>query len=233
MHRFFCPIIDNNTATLSGEEAHHAEKVLRLTAGQSIEIFNGKGISAVATIAQINKKEISLVFNSVKKSWDFELNLPSVAIAVPKNIARFEWFIEKATEIGVQSIFPLVCERSERNKLRIDRCEKIILAATKQSNRSVLPKIHEIQNFQDFLKDSVQFEQKLIAYCTPNSKLATNQIKTTKNTLFCIGPEGDFSEKEIELSIQYKFKPLSLGEFRLRTETAGIFVCSAFQHQSL
>ena len=128
MHRFYSSLIENNKAVLLNDEAHHAQKVLRLNVGDEIEVFDGKGTNAIASISSISKKEVQLEIKTAVEGWDKNLNLPSIAIAPTKNINRLEWFVEKATEIGVSNIYPILCKRSERKILRIDRLEKLILS---------------------------------------------------------------------------------------------------------
>ena len=149
-----------------------------------------------------------------------------LGIAPTKLNDRFEWFIEKVTEIGIDEITPIICERSERKIIKQDRLEKVAIAAMKQSNQTYLPKINQATALNDFIKDS-SAQCKLIAHCENHQRLALNNIPMTQSYDVLIGPEGDFSPNEIELALQHQFKPLSLGLNRLRTETAGIVICQS------
>ena len=229
MHRFYSSLIENNKAVLLNDEAHHAQKVLRLNVGDEIEVFDGKGTNAIANLSSISKKEVQLEIKTEVEGWDKNLNLPSIAIAPTKNINRLEWFVEKATEIGVSNIYPILCKRSERKILRIDRLEKLILSATKQNKRSILPKIFELQPFENFITKN-RFEQSYVGYCDEDTVKISPSINSKQTTCFLIGPEGDFTPNEIKLAIENQFQPITFGESRLRTETAAIFACAMFQN---
>ena len=144
-----------------------------------------------------------------------------IAIAPTKNMERFEWFLEKATEIGIDEITPIICSRSERKVIKTERCNKILLSAMKQSLKYHLPKLNEAITLTDFLKSNMD-GSKYITHCEKSDKLELRKVNSAEKTLILIGPEGDFSATEIEMALQNQFKAVSLGTSRLRTETAGI-----------
>ncbi|WP_455170423.1 RsmE family RNA methyltransferase, partial [Aegicerativicinus sediminis] len=148
-----------------------------------------------------------------------------ILIAPTKNIDRFEWFLEKSTEIGVSEITPIICDNSERKIIKIDRCERIIESAMKQSLKSYKPKLNDLTDFQSAL-ELFKSNQVLIAHCEPQERvLLKDVVEPSKNYTILIGPEGDFSSKEIENALSKGCKPISLGDSRLRTETAGVVAC--------
>jgi 16S rRNA (uracil1498-N3)-methyltransferase len=153
---------------------------------------------------------------------DFSLH---IAVAPTKNISRFEWFLEKATEIGVNEITPLICENSERKIIKTDRLNKVIVAAMKQSLKSYLPRLNEAVKFSDFIKQKSVYSR-YIAYCSENHRdMLRDAAKQKRNIEILIGPEGDFSEREVEMAMGHNFQAVSLGHSRLRTETAAIVAC--------
>jgi 16S rRNA (uracil1498-N3)-methyltransferase len=223
-HTFFCEDID--IGQLSEEESHHAFKVLRLKINDQITVIDGKGYSVTAEIIEISKKSLS--FNIIDKTELTEV-LPQIhiAIAPTKNIDRFEFFLEKVTELGITEITPLLCSNSERKIIKDDRLKKIVLAATKQSGNLFLPKLNELTSFKTFIESETNVENNFIAHCeNDESKNDLKQyVKNLDKICILIGPEGDFTKEEIILAQQKKFKPVSLGHTRLRTETAGIIAC--------
>jgi 16S rRNA (uracil1498-N3)-methyltransferase len=219
MQLFYTEQIDEKIS-LSNEENKHIVKVLRKNVGDKINIINGKGFLFIAEIEEIKKNTVSLkVIKKEKKEKQHKYNL-HLAIAPTKNINRFEWFLEKATEIGINEITPIICSRSERKKINLERCDKIIISAVKQSMKFYKPKLNSPISFIDFI-DKEYPGEKYIAHCLNQKKYKI--IKSEKlSHLILIGPEGDFSENEISLAINKKFKPATLGNSRLRTETAGV-----------
>lgn len=209
---------------LSEAEAHHAIKVLRKKVGDEIQLVNGKGLLVNAEITILNKKSCEY---KIIESTQFEEPTPNVhiAIAPTKNIDRYEWFIEKAVEIGVSEITPILTENSERKKLKLDRLQNILISGMKQSKNYFLPKLNEVTVFSDFIS-SVAEAQNYIAHCeTEESQHLIKNIDANQDVLVMIGPEGDFSQDEIQLAIKAGFKECSLGNSRLRTETAGVVAC--------
>lgn len=209
------------------EEAQHCIKVLRKKEGDEILLADGKGNFYDAEIIQANPKHcIVNIVKSIfqKKNWNFNIQ---IAFAPTKNMDRVEWFAEKATEIGIDHFSPILCQYSERKEIKLQRIEKILVSAMKQSQKAYLPRLDEMQSFSQFVKQ--EFDgQKFIAHCYPQEKPILKEVyKKGMNALILIGPEGDFSEKEVEEAILSGFQPISLGESRLRTETAALAACHA------
>ena len=225
MHQFYAPDIETNSI-LPAEESHHAVKVLRLAAGDTIVVLDGKGKTFYATISVADAKGCilnSLELKQESKGRDYRLH---IAIAPTKNMDRLEWFVEKATEIGIDEISPIFCRFSERKVLKNERLEKILVSAMKQSIQPFLTKLNEPQSIKDFLKNA-SADQKFIAHChEADKKLLSRTVQAGKEVLILIGPEGDFSEEEVELAIEKGFVPVSLGENRLRVETAALYSCA-------
>ena len=212
---------DDSRLIIDREESRHIVKVLRKKVGDTIYITNGKGILFTTVIDVINKNSTELkIINSKKESKSkFHIN---IAVAPTKNNDRIEWFVEKSTEIGVNTISTVMCEKSERKKIKIDRLEKITISAMKQSLQLHKPIIQELVSFEEFIK-KCESENKFIAHCKENEKLFLGDCELNSNTItVLIGPEGGFSQKEIGLAEENGFISVSLGNTRLRTETAAI-----------
>ena len=206
---------------LSAEESKHATKVLRKKEGDILNFTDGKGgfYKAKITVADTRKCRLEIISSEQKeKQHNYHLH---IAIAPTKNMDRFEWFLEKATEIGIDEITPIICSRSERKVIKTERCTRILLSAMKQSLKFHVPKLNEAISLNDFIKQDFE-GTKYIAHCEEGNKTELKEKKKEKRTLMLIGPEGDFSPTEIEMVLQYQFKAVSLGTSRLRTETAGI-----------
>ncbi|MEX1382268.1 16S rRNA (uracil(1498)-N(3))-methyltransferase [Lutibacter sp.] len=208
--------------TFDKTESRHIVRVLRKKEGDTILITNGLGDLFTSEIEIANDKRCLvkiLESKSHKKPWNYYLH---IAIAPTKLNDRFEWFLEKATEIGVDEITPIICDHSERKILKLDRMEKIVNSAAKQSLKFHFPKLNEPITFNQFINS--EFNGHLfIAHCESTSKKSLKSaLKPATKTTILIGPEGDFSTKEIQQSLEHNFIPVSLGESRLRTETAGI-----------
>ncbi|MEM1328593.1 MAG: 16S rRNA (uracil(1498)-N(3))-methyltransferase [Bacteroidota bacterium] len=227
MQLFYTTQITDTTAELDAEETRHLQ-VLRKKVGDDIYLVNGKGDLITARIADLKKKATLLDIIDREHTPPPAQNI-HIAIAPPKNMTRFEWFLEKATEIGIQQVTPLISERSERKKLRLDRAEKIVLSAMKQANRVYLPKVNEVSTFAQFMKQEEMKNDELIKYighCEAGDKVRIwNNYEAGKDVVVLIGPEGDFSPLEIEQAQAVGFQGVDLGQVRLRTETAGIVVC--------
>lgn len=221
---FYTPDILNNTE-LPVEEAQHCIKVLRKKEGDQILLTDGAGSFYDAEIIQANPKHcIVKILNTIyqPKNWDVNIQL---AFAPTKNIDRIEWFVEKATEIGIDRFSPVLCQYSERKEIKNQRLEKIMISAMKQSQKAILPQLDEMIPFSDFIKQSFE-GKKFIAHCYPQKKQELKDVyKKGENALILIGPEGDFSEEEVRQAIENGFIPVSLGESRLRTETAALVSC--------
>ena len=206
---------------LSAEESKHATKVLRKKEGDILNFTDGKGYfyKAKITVAGTRKCRLKIISSEQKeKQHNYHLH---IAIAPTKNMDRFEWFLEKATEIGIDEITPIICHHSERKAIKTERCNRILLSAMKQSLKFHLPKLNEAISLNDFIKQDFE-GTKYIAHCEEGNKTELKEKKKEKRTLILIGPEGDFSPTEIEMALQNQFKAVSLGTSRMRTETAGI-----------
>jgi 16S rRNA (uracil1498-N3)-methyltransferase len=225
MNIFYSQNIRGNNGILDEAESHHCVKVLRLQVGDEVFLVDGKGGFFEGVIALANQKA-SII--EIKKS-QFEFGKRNynihIAIAPTKNIERFEWFLEKATEIGIDEITPIICHHSERKILREDRLEKVITSAMKQSLKAYHPVFHSLTSFEKFIETS-RAGNRLIAHCIESERHDLIKMKPENYDFnLLIGPEGDFSEKEVKIAISKGFLPVSLGKSRLRTETAGIVAC--------
>lgn len=220
---FHDTLIENTDITLVSVESFHLAAVLRKRAGEQVGLMDGKGHNAVAEIIVSDKKCSILRIKSV--AFRQQVHHHTIAIAPTKNIDRFEFFLEKAVEIGVNSILPILTKNAERKVLNMERMEKIILAAAKQSNAAYLPSIQPLQKFAEVIALN-GFDQKLIASCTEKTVSLKSAYQGAKNSIIFVGPEGDFSPDEVKLAIEHRALPISLGEQRLRVETAGMVICA-------
>ena len=226
MQLFYNPNIDEQTENFffDKEESKHIIKVLRKKDGDILFVTNGWGLifECEITLASDNKCTVKINSFEKKEKPKFHLHL---AVAPTKMNDRYEWFLEKATEIGIQEITPIICDRSERKQINKDRFEKIILSALKQCNEAYLPKLNEAVTFKEFVNQQKE-GTKLIAHCEEtNKKTLKSVLKPNEDITLLIGPEGDFSVKEIALAVEKNYIPVSLGNTRLRTETAAIVAC--------
>ncbi len=226
MQLFYNPEITELTKQFSfdKEESKHIVKVLRKTIGDTLYITNGKGwlFTAEIAIPDIKNCLVTITNKELKKKHSYNLHL---AVAPTKMNDRYEWFLEKATEIGIDTITPIICDQSERKIIKIDRFEKIIQSAMKQSLSCYLPTLNKAISFKEFINQKFD-AQLFIAHCEEtNKKSLKESITKSKDYLILIGPEGDFSVKEIKTAIVNGFIPVTLGETRLRTETAAIVAC--------
>jgi 16S rRNA (uracil1498-N3)-methyltransferase len=206
------------------EESKHIIKVLRKKEGDILFITNGLGFlfKAEISVASDSKCTVKIIHSQQQKAPSFQLHL---AVAPTKMNERYEWFLEKATEIGIQQITPIICDHSERKVVKTERFLKILESAMKQSLHYYLPILNEPITFKDFVKKE-QTGQKMIAHCEESDrKSLKNELKPNTNCTILIGPEGDFSVKEIQLALDNNYIPVSLGNTRLRTETAAIVAC--------
>jgi 16S rRNA (uracil1498-N3)-methyltransferase len=221
---FYAPDIAINPQ-LPEAEAQHCLKVLRMQQGDTIQLTDGNGCFYRAEIAEANPKQCRLKLLeaiSQKPSWKVKLE---IALAPTKNLDRIEWFAEKATEIGIDAIRFLRCRFSERKEMKTERIRKILVSAMKQSEKAWLPELQEITDFQTFIRKNFD-GQKFIAHCHPGEKIPLAQAYSkNENALILIGPEGDFGEDEVAAAKAQEFIPVSLGESRLRTETAALTAC--------
>jgi len=207
---------------LEEDTARHVIQVLRMKEGERLNLTDGKGRLITAQISGAHKKHCSVKIQAVSHELRAARKI-AVAISLLKNINRFEWFLEKATEIGVNEIIPLICERTEKEKFRYDRMKGICISAMLQSQQTWLPVLHEPKQFSHLSIQQFGNEQKFIAHCEESGgKNNLSTFQSFNSSIILIGPEGDFTKNEIELALQNNFVPVSLGETRLRTETAGI-----------
>jgi 16S rRNA (uracil1498-N3)-methyltransferase len=225
MHIFYTPDILADHYTLNEEESRHCIRVLRLQKGDLILLVDGRGGLYNAVIEDAHPTKTQLRITSVQRDYGKRNHHLHIAIAPTKNIDRIEWFAEKATEIGIDEITPVICERSERKSLKTSRLNKVITSAVKQSARAYHPQLNEPRHFKDFIS-SAGNTHKYIAHCMESEKTALqNDIVLNSDYLVVIGPEGDFTPAEVEYAINAGFKSLSLGNSRLRTETAALEAC--------
>lgn len=228
MPLFYSTQISNQEILLDAEESRHLSKVLRLTDGDKVKVVDGKGNSYDCVILEAHKKNAKLL---VKKQDHQHENFGiQIAAAPTKNLNRWEWFLEKSTEIGIDRISPIQSFHSERKVLKKERQEKILISAMKQSQKATLPQLDELQPFNAWLKAHTNKSnevEKYIAHCydeLPKMKLSSIHPRG-KKALILIGPEGDFSKEEVKAATAAGFKPVSLGKARLRTETAALVAC--------
>ena len=224
MHVFYTPDIQSQ-AELPEEEAAHAVRVLRLQTGDEVTLTDGKGNFYRAEISTATTKRCLVnILETIPQAplWSGHLH---IAMAPTKNMDRMEWFAEKATEIGINAITCLNCRFSERKEIKPARLEKILISAMKQSQKATLPELNGMTDFRTFV--SLPFAgRKFIAHCEEGVKpLLKQTYHPGENALVLIGPEGDFSPEEIALALKCGFEPISLGESRLRTETAALVAC--------
>lgn len=224
MALFYAPNIKQDL-TLPEEESQHAVKVLRMEEGDALEVIDGRGGFYNAKIAIAHHKKCKVIIENEIQAYHKRPIHLHIAIAPTKNMERIEWFAEKVTEIGIDEITPIICRFSERKVIKRDRMEKILISAMKQSKKAYLPIINEQMTFSEFMKQERNGDL-YIAHCYEQDKkdLCTT-YKAKNDVTILIGPEGDFSEEEVELAIKKGYIPVSLGESRLRTETAGVVAC--------
>ncbi len=224
MNLFYTTDIQGKLAIFHDEEARHCTQVLRHSPGDIVHFVDGQGSFYKGVILDFTKKECSIQIQQQREepAKTFKTH---IAIAPTKNIDRFEWFLEKTTEIGIDEVTPLLCEHSERRQIRPDRLEKILVAAMKQSLKARLPKLNVLTLFEEFISQNIA-QQRFIAYLDEGKNPHLKEIcRAEQSVIILIGPEGDFSQQEIQTALDQGFAGVSLGESRLRTETAGIVAC--------
>ena len=239
MNLFFCENIENNRGTFSPEESAHCIRVLRYRKGDEINVTDGKGSIFTAVVKTEDNSgcifEVTGVVESIKKR-DYRLH---IGISPVKNMGRFEWFLEKVTEIGIDVITPVICTRTERPGINSERMRKILISSVKQALVPVLPVLEEAMDFKNFVLEirkrygdpgtlNSNSLLKLIGYCNEKHRLPLSHLyKAGSDVVFLIGPEGDFTSDEVTFSMDNGFIAVTLGDTRLRTETAGIVACTA------
>jgi 16S rRNA (uracil1498-N3)-methyltransferase len=214
---------NENSIILNEDTSRHVIQVLRMKRGEELNLTDGKGNLLLCEITDEHKKHCTVRVQSKIQNPKPQTEI-SIAISLLKNTNRFEWFLEKATEIGVSAIIPLICERTEKEKFRTDRLQGICISAMLQSQQTWLPVLQEPVQFENLEVWKCEKGMNFIAHCIDGNKqtLSGFHTSTFPQSLLCIGPEGDFTPEEIALALQHDFIPVSLGETRLRTETAGV-----------
>lgn len=230
---FYAHLISNQQAFLDQDESQHALKVLRLKPQDEVSVIDGKGNFYKGLIDSISKKQTTIQILATTEdvhSLSQELHL---AVAPTKNNSRIEWLLEKMTEVGLKSFTPIVTQHAIRRTVNAERWHKILLSATKQSQRALIPTLYDITSFDDFIHQPRK-EKKYIAHLDPVHAKEWVSIKLTqRNVCILIGPEGDFSQEELAKAIQAGFEPITLGPNRLRTETAGLYAGIVYQTKIL
>lgn len=222
MHIFYTPHIKKQIVILTEEESKHAVRVLRLKEGQEVQLIDGKGGFYKAVITDAHQKHCEVKVQEKIEHFGKRNYKVHVAIAPTKNISRLEWFLEKATEIGIDEISLLLTDHSERKQVKEERLLKVITSAVKQSVKAYHPVLHPLQKMTDFLENDFDGD-KFVAHLEEGDRhLLAQRCQPKSRTTILIGPEGDFSPREIRLALAKGFIPVSLGEARLRTETAGV-----------
>lgn len=225
MNLFYTPDIEGNNYTLNPTESKHCIKVLRFTKGDLLTLVDGKGGWYETKITDPNPKHCEVEVLNKREEFGKRLFYTHIAIAPTKNNDRFEWFVEKATEIGIDEITPILCAHSERKVIKRERIEKIAISAMKQSLKAYLPQINELTKIEDLIRNT-KAHNRFIAYCEDVPKEHLLKVaQPIMSNLVLIGPEGDFSPEEVKLAYKNNFKAVSLGASRLRTETAGLAAC--------
>jgi len=218
---------------LDEDTSRHVVQVLRMKKEEKLNLTDGKGNLITAEITDAHKKHCSVKIIDSPLTTHHSQKI-TIAISLLKNTSRFEWFLEKATEIGVSEIIPMICERTEKQKLRYDRMKGICISAMLQSQQCWIPELHEPKQFNHLAIEQFDNQQKFIAHCdeaNDKKQLSTFlRINQNNSSVILIGPEGDFTREEIRLALENNFVPVSLGETRLRTETAGVVAASLLCH---
>ena len=230
MHLFYTPTIEPHYREfiLSEDESKHAIRVLRLGAGDEIYLIDGVGGWYTANILDAHPKRTTLSIRHVEQGYKKPTYYLHVAIAPTKNMDRMEWFLEKATEIGIQEITPIISDHSERKDVKLERLNKVVVSAMKQSLKAYLPKINPAVSLRQFFEQikREEYTTQTIAHCAEGQKQYLADICSPAGKyLVLIGPEGDFSENEIAQALSLGYQPVSLGNSRLRTETAAVACC--------
>ena len=237
MNVFYTPEIDENQVELDEQESRHAVRVLRLKTGDEVRLVDGRGGWYTAEIIDSGSRNCQLKIITYTPDYHPLPYHLHIAISPTKSMDRFEWFLEKATEIGISEITPLICRRTERSRVNLERLERIIVSAMKQSLRAFKPVLHPPAAMEEFIRQERE-GLRGIAHCISEGE--KNQINRVgladlmNHSAFTmlVGPEGDFTEEEVNMALKERFTPFHLGDSRLRTETAGVYICAAisFSH---
>ncbi|MDR3235888.1 MAG: 16S rRNA (uracil(1498)-N(3))-methyltransferase [Prevotellaceae bacterium] len=228
MHLFYTPDVAGAEHTLNEEESKHCARVLRLAEGDTVHLADGRGTLYTTRIADANPKACKVRITDTVRDYGKRHRRLHLAVALTKNMERYEWMLEKATEIGVEEITPLYGDHSERRTLKRERAERVLIAAMKQSLRAQLPQLHPLTSVAGFVEQTFG-GRKLIAHCEPATKAPlTAALADCRDAVILIGPEGDFSPDEIAAALQHGFTAVTLGDVRLRVETAALMACCLF-----
>jgi len=227
MQLFYSTDISNSKIILSKSESHHCIKVLRKSISDEIMVVDGVGNLYFTKLIGLNPKKVILEITNIQKEYSKRENYIHIAISPTKSMDRLEWFLEKVVEIGIDELTLIQCMNSERTKIKMERCDKIIMSAMKQSLKAYLPKLNPLVKFNEFISQSHSVQIKSIGFLgIKKSTFITDYHKNKNSHLICIGPEGDFSDSEIQIALANGFRCISLGNSRLRTETAGVVVAT-------
>jgi 16S rRNA (uracil1498-N3)-methyltransferase len=228
MQVFYLPEIIVGINFLDPEESHHCSKVLRMSSGEAVMLIDGKGTMAEGELLKTDPKKSQIIVKTIRHNYNLRPYSLHIAIAPTKSNSRFEWFLEKATELGIDEISPIFCDRSERKTSNIIRSKKIIRSAMKQSITAFEPKINEIKSFSKFAAEN-RYMNTFMAYCDGQHNKHLKDVSIPKTeTCVIVGPEGGFSPEEVKLAQLNNIELVSLGKSRLRTETAGLVICQIF-----
>jgi 16S rRNA (uracil1498-N3)-methyltransferase len=227
MQLFYTTDIRGNIAYFDETESRHLTQVLRRKVGDTVQFTDGQGQLFSGEIIEVGKRNCAVMIQETKTNFEARPFRLHIAIAPTKNMDRLEWFLEKATEIGIDEITPLICKRSERTVVKTERLKGVLASAMKQSLKAYLPIINEATDFSQFMKQKfAENEQKFIAYCNDADRHPLSiKYEKSKNCVILIGPEGDFTEAEVAMAFKKEFVGVSMGNSRLRTETAGVVAC--------
>lgn len=226
MQIFYAPGIKSDSYTLDEMESRHCIRVMRMTRGSGVKLIDGNGNLYEGEISDPDPKKCIIKIKEVKYGFEKKNYRLHIAISPLKNTDRFEWFIEKSVEIGLDEITPIICKLTEKQSVKLERTENIIISAMKQSLKAFKPVINEPVSFEEFIKQSDN-SVKMIAHCRnqPVRIKISEACNKGESVTIMVGPEGDFSEDEVTSAVDNGFKPVHLGNSRLRTETAGIAAC--------
>lgn len=230
MKRFYSRQIQDGSAVLSDGERDHCVKVLRTVVGETVEVVDGAGSLYRGHLAEAGRREARIALEGGPQHFPKPV-LPVVAAAIPRNPSRWEFFLEKAVELGVDRIVPLLAARSEKHRFRRERCEQVVLSAFKQSGRYYLPVLDDPRRFTEVVEDSsFALKERFIAHCGAGSRQPVGAVHRNGHAaVILIGPEGDFTPEEVSLALGRGYIPVTLGHGRLRVETAAIVSCALLQ----
>jgi len=233
MELFYSKDIDGSICRLDQDESGHCVKVLRHRAGDEISVIDGCGTLYRCRITSDSHKGVEATVTNVEEGWGSHPYRLHMAVCPTKNNDRYEWFAEKACEIGFDELSPVIGEHSERRVLKTARVEKVLISAAKQSLKASVPKVNEPVSVKEFILNAPEEALKLMAYCFEDERVPRRSIKEVldqndgREIIVMIGPEGDFSKAEAEMALEHGFIPVHLGASRLRTETAALTAASA------